>query len=114
MYLLGYRGEEVIHADTTTVNVVNDRDILGRNWTDERQLGHNVGYNDVLGVNDDFTTYAVDYAGVPTVNFYFRVSVDMEPDAMNKLNYSRFKGYINSLMGKPVYSTEYGTLNEVY
>ena len=38
----------------------------------------------------------------------------MEPDAMNKLKYSRLNGYINSLYGKPIYSRDDEKLNEVY
>ena len=100
-YLIGYKEGKAFSSDTISLNIENQRDFLGYNWSDIKgSLNKGQGYVNVLPNNYPFSTYQDKHQNTPCVKFY--LSDDTET------NESILLDYIKSVYHDPVCNQENG------
>lgn len=111
-YLLGYKNNELIHSDSTLVEITYDKDFLAYNWKDiKTPANHSTGYVDVIA-DYYISTYANVYQNIPSVSLRI-FSNNKNPDFITKSK-DILTRYINSLYSSPTYDATDKTLSEKY
>ncbi len=114
--LLGYKNNQVITSDTVSVDIVNNKDFLGYNWSDVGKTSTgNTGYVNVFSDEYYFVTRENVTNNIPSVSLFLsKNNIENEAAFFSKSKEILFE-YVNTLYSEPTYSSsENNSLSEIY
>lgn len=104
--LLGYKDNKIILADTTDIEILNDKDFLGFNWEDITESSpHSSGYVNVLSNDYELATYGSFKENLPSIDLYLWSDRNEDESELAKRSEKILFNYISSLYTKPTYTT---------
>ncbi|PXV58920.1 hypothetical protein CLV62_14133 [Dysgonomonas alginatilytica] len=111
--LLGYKDNKIIQADTTYIDILNDKDFLGFNWKEITESAmHNTGYVNVLSDDYELATYGSFKDNLPSIDLHLwsdRNKKETESEFAKRSEEILFN-YICSLYSKPTYTADKNNL----
>ncbi|MBD8346589.1 MULTISPECIES: hypothetical protein [unclassified Dysgonomonas] len=104
--LLGYKDNKIIQADTTYIDILDDKDFLGLNWKDITESApHSTGYANVLSDDHELGTYYVFEDNTPSIDLSSFTRKSEDESVFAKRSEKILFNYISSLYTKPTYTT---------
>lgn len=113
-YLHAYKNNEIVHSDTLTVDVVNEKDFLMYNWAEISSADNtSIGFENVINNNFNLCAIRTTYERTPGIELFLWQNIDDE-DTFIQYSEHELYNYISSIYKQPTYDRNAIDLIEKY
>lgn len=114
-YLFGYKDNEIICADSVSVNISNKKDFLAYDWKDiTTSAQFSTGYNNTLTKEYSFATYYSIVENVPYIKLFLHNESKEDEISFAKRSEKILSDYISTLYSPPAYNINDDSFSDQY